>query len=614
MVESASYDSFLKGVNPFHRGIPKTRFLLLGMLVASMIVGIAATLLINHGVAALKPGYIIINGLVAGILALMLPTLLTIIVVKSIRSYIDTKYVAFVSMVGLAAYSFFILLGSVAFVFTSSYSVANAIILVGDASILGWWLFVNKMMLGQKRRAVLFAAVQPVLNILLFIPGGKDIISFSEPFSTLLVKLFAGMFIFMLVGYTVMYVLDRPMKKRGFHGLDAFSQMLQNWLFDINISAPFGGKFGKLQSIETDTILFRTMNGKMKAVLFIPDIHYGPSGTLGGSSFPYLLERYVYAKYGVPGFIMHCAVNMDHNPISSSQLGRLKEALDNGVATARSGSSSGISLSRSSYRNSTVIRIGLGPVSLFTLTRAPRITEDVAPHAATILKEELEDTFGPSVLVDAHNSRYENAPQVELDGVGIDSVYLDNYLGAIRRLHRDGAGTRELKMGIASEDVYYKLKHPIDIAKGNLNVAVFEMGRQRYAIIQFNSNNMSPQFRRQILSHVTGIYKMDAELYTTDTHAVNSIGFDAENVLGTYTKAKEMLPFVDKAIAKALSNMEPVKVYHASDEMRNFKVWGPDAMERILALSAGIYKIAKTLVPFIITIGFLAATWAVLVV
>ncbi|MGI0134117.1 MAG: DUF2070 family protein, partial [Candidatus Micrarchaeaceae archaeon] len=161
---------------------------------------------------------------------------------------------------------------------------------------------------------------------------------------------------------------------------------------------------------------------------------------------------------------------------------------------------------------------------------------------------------------------------------------------------------------------YYRLKSPIDIAKGNLNVAVFEIGSKRYAIVQFNSNNMNPQFRKEVLAHVKKNYSLDAELYTTDTHAVNSIGFDAENVLGTHTKAKEMIPFVDRAIAKALSNMESVRTYHASEQMRNFKVWGPNAMEKVLALSTNIYRIARTVVPIIITVGFIAATWAILVV
>lgn len=614
-MESASYDSFLKGVNPFHRKIPKTRMLLLGLFFASVIVGVIASLLINHGTIALRPGYIVLKGAIDGILAIMLPTLLTIIIVKSARRYINTKYIAFVSIIGAGAYSFFILLGCALYVISNSYTVAIVAIVVGDASIFGWWFFVNKMMLGQKKRAVVFATVQPIMNILLFIPSISNTLSFSAPLSELIAKLFAGMFVFMLVSYTIMYVLDRPMRKRySFHGLDAFSQMLQNWLFDVNISAPFGGKFGALQDIETDTILFRAAGGKMKAIFFIPDIHYGPSGTLGGSSFPYLLERYVYAKYGVPGFIMHCAVNMDHNPISSSQLGRLKQALDNGVALAKTGRSSGISLTTSSYKESRLIRLGLGPVSLFTLTRAPRITEDVSPHAAVVFKEALRDSFGPSVLVDAHNSRYESAPKEELDGVSMDSVYVDNYLGAIRRLsHRIGTA-RQLRMGVANEDIYYRLRHPLDIAKGDLNVAVFELGGSRYAIVQFNSNNMSPVFRSEVLSHIKRSYSIEAELYTTDTHAVNSIGFDAENVLGTYTKAKEMIPFVDKAIARALSNMEQVRAYHASEKMRNFKVWGPDAMEKVLALSTNIYRIARTVVPIIVTLGFIAATWAILVV
>ena len=77
--------------------------------------------------------------------------------------------------------------------------------------------------------------------------------------------------------------MDRPYKKNfGFYSFDAFSQLIQNWLFDANTAAPFGSKFGKPSNITTDTVVMKDLKGKIKAVFFAPDIHYGPAGTIGG--------------------------------------------------------------------------------------------------------------------------------------------------------------------------------------------------------------------------------------------------------------------------------------------------------------------------------------------
>ena len=100
--------------------------------------------------------------------------------------------------------------------------------------------------------------------------------------------------------------------------------------------------------------------------------------------------------------------------------------------------------------------------------------------------------------------------------------------------------SRKVRLGVASTEIYSRLENPIDIAKGNLNIAVFQFNGFKYAIIQFNANNALPAVRNEIVKHVKRKFGVQAELYTTDTHAVNSLEFNAQNVLGRHTKYSKL--------------------------------------------------------------------------
>ena len=337
MATKRGYDKFLHDLNPFSVGLPSTTALFVMLLLMSVIMGIASVALINHNLINTNFSYIAVNGSITGMLAIMLPTLLTILIVKSVKRYIDIKYIFFVSIIATISYSVFILLASIVYILTHAYAIATAIILVGDASIFGWWFFADKMVLGQKKRAVFLALVQPTLNITPLPSDKQASYSHSQTsLNILLLKLYAGIFIFLIVSYAIIYIVDRPYNKNfGFHSFDAVSQMIQNWLFDVNISTPFGQNFGTPTDIRTDTIVFRNPKGGIKSIFFAPDIHYGPSGTLAGSDFPYMLEHYSNTKYKVPTFVMHRTVDMDHNPISSSQFNSLRDAFENGIKNGK---------------------------------------------------------------------------------------------------------------------------------------------------------------------------------------------------------------------------------------------------------------------------------------
>ena len=295
--------NFFKDINPFfYRHIPRASALFTALVVLGILTGITAVVLLNLTAIGTRITYSLVNGSTTGLLVITLPTLLTIIIIKAVKRYIALRYIFFLTMIGAITYSVVVVAGSATYAFTHAYVAASVIILVGDASIFGWWFFVNKVLLGQKKRALLFALTQPTLNILLYIPYSKFIFSFATPIDILLVKLYAGIFIFMAVGYSIMFVFNKPIEKGlgGLRGTEAFSQMLQNWLFDANISTPFGMKFGTPSDIRTDTLFFRTGKGAIKAIFFAPDLHYGPSGTLAGADFPTCWSTMQSRSTGLP--------------------------------------------------------------------------------------------------------------------------------------------------------------------------------------------------------------------------------------------------------------------------------------------------------------------------
>ncbi len=600
----------------FSKNMPSTPMLLSILFVISAGTGIGsiATIFAHENIVV-----IIAEGVLTGILTVFLPTLLTVAMIKSLKQFVKMRYLIFVAMLGAIAYCIAIMIASVIYLITNNFSLANAIVLVGDASIFAWWFFVSKVMLALKKKAIAYAIIQPLFNLLIYVAAGWYLFTFSEPISLLLVKLSAGILVFMVISYMLLFVFDSPIKRSlGFGGIDAFSEVVQNWLFDIDltVSSSFAGSFGAPYDIDTHTLVFRNRNNDIKSIFFVPWIHYGPVGTLGGSSFPYLLERHVQFKYKTHAMIMHSAVNEDNNPISSSQVAVLKRAMEKAVENGKriTDGNAKISFVKRSHNGAKVSILSMNNVSLVTFTRAPNVTEDISAGARRVFKELLESDGNEAILIDAHNCRYESATKEELDGVTSGSRFLNDYVSAIKSKKEKPETARRLKMGVASIDIYNELHRPKDIAIGNMNVVIFEFNGSRHAIIQFNSNNMLPSFREAVIAHVRQRYGIEAELYTSDTHAVNSIRDDQSNVLGRYTSAAAAMPFIDRAIDSALADVENVDIYYGKEVIKRFMIWGPGVRERAFATINSVVSMAKVLVPTIIAAGFIIASWLIFLV
>ncbi len=609
-----SYEGPLKHVSLFSKSLPSNRMLLLILIVLGLITGMASAALMDYSHLVQDLSYVISNGILTGVFGILIPAALAVVTIKMLRRYVTARYILFSTIIATVSYAIFFMLAAAVYAITRNYSFPAMIILLGDASTFGWWLFISKILLNEKLRAVPFALIQPTLNILFLIPGGRFIFAKTFPLNILLIKLYAGIFVFLVVVYFILYIMDTPLRKSlGFSGIDAFTQMLQNWLFDVNITINSGslGLIGTSRDIEAQMLVFKSPKGAVKSIFFIPEIHYGPMGTIGSSNFPYMLEYHGIAKHNTNTFIMHSAVSEDNTAPSSSQYAKVVKAFDECFANLKRVDCRQFTFTKTAHNDAAINILGFGPVGLVTLSRAPRVTEDITSEASALFKKALEANIQTPILIDAHNSRYETAPLSELAAVKFDSPIAKDYLHAIKYTNKVLHSSKSIRFGASSMDLYSSLHAPKDLAPGNLNVAIFKFNGFSYCIIHVNANNLLPGFRSTVLNRVKERYGIDAEMYTTDTHYVNSFRDTASNVFGSVTKENAFLKVLYGCIDDALAKTENVNLYYSRAIIKNFRVWGTNERDRIITAVNSMLAIAKLLVPITIIIGFFIAALAI---
>jgi putative membrane protein len=347
----------------------------------------------------------------------------------------------------------------------------------------------------------------------------------------------------------------------------------------------------------------------IKSVFVEPEIHYGPFAGTGGASATEYLGNMITKKYGAVPFILHGAVNIELNPISTSEVGIIGRELSKNIEA----------LSKKSFENGKgsigfgkegsckALAINLNSTKIITLTRAPYITEDIDYDVG----REFAKTAGKNaIIIDAHNSRFESANKDELKGIYKGSKYVEMYKKAILKAVK-AKGSKTFEFGASSFKLSNIIKDSQDLGKGYSSVGIFKFGKERFAMVYFDANNMLPSLREKIIDHIKDKYGIDSEVYTTDTHSVNSLAKPFTNVLGRDTSAYKLIPIIDIMVENALKNIEKVSIAYTEFSIPNFTVWGEDAEEKILEIGKLIIRRLKYAMPFVIAAGFVFAAWII---
>ncbi len=583
------------------------------LLLMGVFTGVISTAFVHHSILISNFDQLIVYGASSGLLVVSLPAVLAAGMIKLLKTNIKMKHLMFATLVSVLIYSLFIIIASAFFSTFGNATISYVILLLGNASIYSYWLVIGKFII-QRRGGVFIPLIQPTLNILFYIPIDRYILNITLPVSTVLIKLYAGMAIFLVMGYVFLYMVDRPFKKLvNVSGVRVFTIMINQWLYDITPAGSDSMSFGEKKNISVDVLAMRNKAGKYKAIFINPDIHYGPFSGFGGGIATEHIADFIHNKYKTNAIMLHGPVNIAHNPVSSSQVYKLSKNIANYIDSLKS--SQFTPASGAIYRGANgpckAINLNINGMNIITLTKAPLVTEDIHYDVGDYFKRIVLKRNPNSIIIDAHNSRFESASEDELRGVYSGSKYVLMYQNVIKSVMPDGKRMKKLKFGSSQQKISGLLNNPKDMGKGYASFCIFEFGGKRFGMLYFDANNMLPGLRNEIINYVKRKHKMQIEVYTTDTHSVNSIALPSSNVLGRYTTTAKLLPIVDALVNVAQHNLENVNFYNGSFVVKDFRVWGENAERDITKASKEMIRTLKHIAPFVISAGFIIAAWII---
>lgn len=595
----------------FNLRIPLAHIGLLLLILLGFFTGLLSSMIIHYQSPSGMIRYAI-EGAAAGIIAVSIPALLTAIFIKYMRPSMRIRNILFATLAISAVYAGVIVFDSGVYAFLKDQPLADLILILANAAIYGYWFFINKVAIGQRRLAIFSASIQPIINVLFYIPLGAYIFQLGVPVDTILEKLYGGMIVFLAISYLILFVLDRPVKKElQVSGVALLTSVIGTSLYNLAADTKVLGHGGTMRDLDVDVVSIRGGRG-YKAFFINPDIHFGPFYNVGGSAFPQMMGEKIDSRFGATPFILHGTVNIDDNPMSTHDVERLSDDICSTINGQGAGSfreARGF-ISRGSRGPCRAINIRMNGINMLTLTKAPFVTEDIERSVGVVLKGLASNTHTRGIIIDAHNSRFESAPKGELQGVYSGSRYSKLYQGAIM----DAVSDRKeagIRFGSSHRKIAPLLRHNKDLGPGYTSVGIFELAGRRFALISFDANNMLPGFRADMLNHLKDRYGLDAELCTTDTHAVNTLALSASNALGRITTCRQAQPLVDELVEEALKDVGPVRIAYANIRKDRFPVWGAGSKDAITRVGLQIVRRSKYVVPLLTAAAFIIAAWII---
>ncbi|MGA3020821.1 MAG: DUF2070 family protein [Candidatus Micrarchaeales archaeon] len=601
----------------FNLRAPSSLTQVLILLLLGAISGSLASLVIHQQSIDGNYAQAIVLGLNTGIIVVSLPALLTVILIKTAKRKMMLKHAMLSTLLVTTVYSLLLVVNAFVFSVTGNAAISYLILLLSNAFIYGYWFLMERVVIGRGKSAIFLATVQPILNVLFYIPLGSYMLNVNVAFLDALIKLSAGMFVFLVVCYVFLYILDRPAKRMlKSSGIKIVESMLSQWLFNLtNDVRVIGYGAGIKRKLDADILVLK---GKKtcKGIFINPDLHFGPFQGVGGSIAPLQLGDLVMKRYKTSPFVLHSPSDMQDNPIITAQVYSVVRKMDETIKRMMAGdferAYGGIGFGMEGRCKA--INLTIGDTSLMLLTKAPYVTEDMSREVGVHLRQTAINAGAKNaILVDAHNTRFESASSEELMGIQKGNAYVRCYEKAIMKAIKVG-NKHGLSFGASSEKLCQLLGRPKDIGEGYTSVCIFGFGRKKFCIVYFDANNILPPFRSMLLRHIKSKFRMNVELCTSDTHSINTIASSASTSLGRYTDANMVIHVLDSMIEEALNSMEPVEYAYRKVSIADFPIWGEHADELIASTSREVKRILEFVAPVLMVIAFLAAAWAIYVV
>ncbi len=393
-------------------------------------------------------------------------------------------------------------------------------------------------------------------------------------------------------------------ERLGVGALSLFKAFLVNWTEDIN--GPLEGfleDIGEEQDVKVSLLSFLGVNG-MKAVMVIPAIHPGPFKNVGSSPLPGEIHNALKSRFKCVVSVPHGISGHDLDLPSHIQNRKvLRRILELSSPNQVNPSSQASPFIRSKVDIATASCQIFGECALVTLTVSPETMEDLPRRVDQIINQEARrNGLAAALVIDSHNSI-----QGPFNlGRAVNSL-IEAASGAIKSAVK--CSVHPLEVG-AAEVKPKEFTVRDGLGPGGISVILVKTGNHKVAYITIDGNNMVSGLREKILNRIKGLGVDDGEVITTDTHVVNGVvkidrGY---HPVGDIIDHEKLIKYIERAVLKALENVEPARSFWHVETIRGVKVIGGKRLSELCILTEhiiGRVKFASAVIIPVLALIFL---------
>ncbi len=342
---------------------------------------------------------------------------------------------------------------------------------------------------------------------------------------------------------------------------------------------------------KVDCILFKAVNSARRWGLVAADIHPGPFDSVGSSKLPEHVWR-LGRELGLEGLVFLKKPCTHAEDLASQEqvqkfLNAVKACLE-GTSFSREVAKATATLAVRS-KEITVTGLELESTPILLVSRSPIPTEDLPPSVIQALKTRLPK-LADVILVDTHNCMDQEYRELSPEDYEAIEEAVEKILNQLSHSEK-----HQLKASFSHTDLS-EAKEKGELGEAGLSLLLFEAGGRKFALVDFDSNNLRRGLREHILEELSK-REIQAEVVTTDTHAHTGIYRGISyNPLGVNTSSNSILEAVHRALDEALQTLEPVQVaIHA--ETVELDAVGEEAFKK---LQEGINQSMKSIIRWLL--------------
>ncbi|UCH03098.1 MAG: DUF2070 family protein [Candidatus Bathyarchaeota archaeon] len=388
----------------------------------------------------------------------------------------------------------------------------------------------------------------------------------------------------------------------GIGAIDLFKGFLANWLEDLTY--PLETYFEKIGSISDVSIAILAFGKKeaINALMVVPEIHPGPFRNLGSSNIPYMIQKTLGEKYNAITMVTKGISSHELDLASQQQCEKVLKEIEK-LAKFSVFSPKATKMIRAEVGLGKATCQMFGDLALVTITCAPESMEDILSEINTEIIDEGKKMGALHVVViDAHNSIGGAEEVFDMSDELLKDLKMATRM-AIKKAVNEFKESFEIGVATVTPVEFGVIQ---GMGEGGITALVVVVGKQRYAYITIDGNNMIRGLREKIRFSLNDLID-DCEVLTTDTHSVNALSSSIRGYypIGEVINHKTLISYIRNVVMQAASATQKSENSYRLETIKNIKFIGERRLIELSKLVDSTFKFMIRAAPIIFIPAFL---------